>query len=425
MEKYDCMIRILEQELVPAMGCTEPAAVAYAANLAKTALSDIPDKVIVTTSGNIVKNVKGVVIPNSGGLKGLKASCILGVVAPDSGGELDILEKLSEQEIIKANELLETDFCETRLEENEGPLYIMVTAEKNGHKGTAIIKGGHTDVILIEKDGEILFKAEPKEEAEAGSFDDCLSVKDIVAFAKDGDIKGAIPFLDRQIKMNTEISDEGMNREYGAAIGRMLTEENPDDIRVRAKAKAAAGADARMGGSPMPVIINSGSGNQGITVTVPVVEYAKELNASKEKLYRALIISNLVSVHIKRHIGKLSAFCGAVSAASGAGAAITFLKGGGYEEIAATITSTIANVSGIFCDGAKASCAVKIASALDAAIMADTLTQREKAFSEGDGIVSCDVEQTIRNLGDVGGKGMRETDIEIIKAMSKPCDKQE
>lgn len=175
----------------------------------------------------------------------------------------------------------------------------------------------------------------------------------------------------------------------------------------------------------MPVIINSGSGNQGITVTVPVVEYAKELNASKEKLYRALIISNLVSVHIKRHIGKLSAFCGAVSAASGAGAAITFLKGGGYEEIAATITSTIANVSGIFCDGAKASCAVKIASALDAAIMADTLTQREKAFSEGDGIVSCDVEQTIRNLGDVGGKGMRETDIEIIKAMSKPCDKQE
>lgn len=415
------VLALLHRELIPAMGCTEPAAVAYATNVAKTALGCMPEHVIVRCSGNIVKNVKGVVIPNSGGLKGIEASCILGIMAPDHGKGLEVINDLEENLITKTKELIGTGYCESFLERDKGPLYIDVEVTAKGQQSRAVIKDGHTNIILIEKNRETIFTQEKIVDSgnnEIGSDVLELSLKNILSFAAEVRVEDVKELLQNQIDVNTRISKEGMSGDYGARVGKILGQALEDDVKIQAKAKAAAGVDARMGGSPMPVIINSGSGNQGITVSVPVAEYALALGASKEELYRALVISNLVSIHIKRQIGKLSAFCGAVSAACGAGAGITYLQGGGYQEIVATIINTAANVGGLFCDGAKASCAAKVASSLDAAIMGSSMALQGQVFAFGEGIVGKDIEETIRNIGKLGGEGMVETDKAIIDLMA-------
>ena len=429
-KKYEqLLLELLHRELIPAMGCTEPAAVAYAANIARTTLGCLPEHVIVRCSGNIVKNVKGVVIPNSGGLKGIEASCILGILAPENGQGLEVLNELEESAIAKTKQLIGTNYCEMFVEKEQGPLYIDVEVIAPGQQSRAVIKDGHTNVILIEKNGNSIFTPEKlkkpmKDEEEADEADEAdeaeLSIKSILSFARELRVEDVEVLLEKQVDVNMSIAQEGLEVEYGECVGKILVSDYNDDIMTRAKAKAAAGVDARMGGSPMPVIINSGSGNQGITVSVPVVEYAWALGSSKEDLYRALVISNLVSIHIKRQIGKLSAFCGAVSAACGAGAGITFLQGGGYDEICATIINTAANVGGIFCDGAKASCAAKVASSIDAAILGGKMALQGKSFSFGEGIVGKDIEETIRNIGKLGREGMGEADKSIIDLMTCP-----
>lgn len=419
-EMYTAFIEILKSELVPALGCTEPGAIAYAAAKATATLGNFPERMNIKCSGNIIKNVKGVVVPNSGGLRGIEAAAILGAIAGEctTNHKLEVLNHVTEADIEKTKELLQKNFCKCRLQDGESNLYIDIVVTCKEHSAQVIVKDSHTNIVLIKKDGAIIFEKNLAESStKLEEKKKLLNVKDIVAFADIVKIDDVKDILDYQICVNTAIAEEGLTNEYGASVGKTLLEFYGNDIKIRAKAKAAAGSDARMAGSSMPVVINSGSGNQGITVTVPVVEYAKELDVSEEKMYRALLISNLISIHIKKYIGKLSAFCGAVSAACGSGAAITYLHGGSFEDISSTIINTVGNVGGIICDGAKASCAAKIASALDAAIMAHNMTVQKRKFQSGEGIVTDDIEKTIENIGYIGRDGMRETDTEILHLM--------
>lgn len=419
-EMYSSYIDILRSELVPALGCTEPGAIAYASAKAAATLGHFPEHIDIRCSGNIVKNVKGVVVPNSGGLRGIEAAAVLGAVAGKENAEnqLEVLDCVTEADIEKTKKLLAEDFCRCGLQEGESNLYIDVTVNAGEETARVVVKDNHTNIILIEKNGKTIFeKASKEEKVSLEEKKELLTVRGIIAFADTAAIEDVKDILDHQINANLAIAEEGLTNSYGAAVGKTLIENYGDDIKIRAKAKAAAGSDARMGGSSMPVVINSGSGNQGITVTVPVVEYARELGAGDDKMYRALLISNLISIHIKSFIGKLSAFCGAVSAACGSGAAITYLHGGGFDEISSTIVNTVGNVGGIVCDGAKASCAAKIASALDAAILAHNMTEKNRHFCEGEGLVDRDIEKTIANIGHVGKEGMRETDTEILHLM--------
>lgn len=419
-ESYISYIDILKSELVPALGCTEPGAIAYAAAKATAILETFPEHIDIKCSGNIVKNVKGVIVPNSGGLRGIEAATILGTIVGESNVEnkLEVLNHVTEKDIEKTKELLQQNFCKCMLEEKESNLYINVVVTRKGQQAQVVVKDNHTNIILIKKDSKVLFEKKSSiSDDKLEEKKNMLNVKDIIAFANMVKIEDVKELLDYQICVNTDISEEGLNNEYGVAVGKTLLKSYGNDVKVRAKAKAAAGVDARMAGSSMPVVINSGSGNQGIAVTVPVVEYSKELGVSKDKMYRALVISNLISIHIKKYIGKLSAFCGGVSAACGSGAAITYLYGGSFEDISSTIINTVANVGGIVCDGAKASCAAKIASSLDAAIMAHNMTIQKRMFQSGEGIVTDDIEKTIENIGHIGCEGMRETDTEILHLM--------
>ncbi|MBE6036862.1 MAG: serine dehydratase subunit alpha family protein [Clostridiales bacterium] len=421
---YRNFVNILKQELVPALGCTEPIAIAYAAAKARSILGQQPDRIEVLCSGNIIKNVKGVTVPNSGGLKGIEAAAILGVLGGDADVELEVLESVTADHIARTKDLIGTDYCTCRLAEGVENLYVAAKVITRDHFVEVTIVNRHTLITKIVKDWEVIYSLDPmadkkgiaaaEEEAADRSL---LSIARILEFAESVNVEDVKDVLDRQIQMNSTISDEGMKNAYGAQVGRTLLNVYGDDIKVRARARAAAGSDARMGGCSLPVVINSGSGNQGMTVSLPVIEYAKELGVSDEKLYRALCISNLISVHQKKYIGSLSAYCGAVTAASGAGAAISYLCGGDYNAICNTIVNTIANVGGIVCDGAKSSCAAKIASAVDAAILAHHLDSADHVFQSGEGIVQDDIEATIASMGHIGRVGMRSTDTEILKIM--------
>lgn len=417
----DAYIQILKNELIPAFGCTEPSAVAYCAAKVVNVLGSFPKHIDIYCSGNIIKNVKGVIVPNSGGLRGIDAAATLGCFAKNADNALEVLEQLSEKEIKEATSLLSTDFCKCYLQEGEGNLYIDITANDGSNTAQVTIRDSHTNITLIKHNDAVIFEKDTIGETDdISQLKKLLSVEGIVNFAKEAnseDLSQLKEILDYQIKVNTEIAEEGLINDYGASVGKTLVENFGNDIKVRAKAKAAAASDARMNGCSMPVVINSGSGNQGIVVTVPVVEYAKELGSTQEELYRALLISNLISIHIKNHIGKLSAFCGAVSAACGTGAAISYLYGGDLEEISETIINTCGNVGGIVCDGAKASCAAKIASSLDAAILGQNMAKKHRAFQSGEGLVTNDIEKTINNIGKLGKDGMKETDVEILNMM--------
>lgn len=409
-------LNILRKELVPALGCTEPIAIAYASAKAREVLGQFPERIELCCSGNIIKNVKGVTVPNSNGMRGVGAAAVLGVVGGNASRELEVLEEVTPEQIEQAKGLLEKDYFSCKLQENVENLYIVASVFAGDHSAHVTIVNRHTLITEIVKDGKILFQEKPVKEQSKEDWSG-WSIQEILEFAEQVEIDKVQEILDRQIEMNTNIAQAGLAQEYGAQIGRTLLEVYGDGVTTRARALAAAGSDARMGGCSLPVVINSGSGNQGMTVSLPVIAYAGELGVSKEKCYRALLISNLVSIYQKHYIGSLSSFCGAVTAAGGCGAAITYLHGGDYEAICRTIINTTANVGGIVCDGAKSSCAAKIASAVDAAILAHHLSMKGLCFRPGEGIVQKDVEDTIQSIGYIGRVGMQETDKTILNIM--------
>ena len=419
---YGAYVAILKTELVPALGCTEPIAIAFAAAKARDVLGSFPETIRVEASGNIVKNVQGVTVPNSGGLKGIDVAATLGAVGGDAEIGLEVLSKITEEQIKKTKQLVDSGFCTCSLVDGKDNLYIRVTAKSGEDTAVVVVSEKHTNIVYVEKNGKVLIDVKStgvKTDAGNEANKSLLSVRDIIRFADEVNIDDVRAVIERQIEYNTAISKEGLAREYGAKVGRTLEKlYDKNDVRVRARAAAAAGSDARMSGCPLPVVINSGSGNQGMTVSLPVIEYAKEWNVPHDKLIRALVLANLIALLQKRYIGSLSAFCGAVCAATGAGCGITYLHGGDEDAVARTITNTLADVGGIVCDGAKPSCAAKIASAVDAAILGFELGSREGiAFKSGEGLVKKSAEDTIRSFGRMGRDGMRSTDTEILHIM--------
>ena len=415
---YEQYIDILKEELVPAMGCTEPVSVAYAGALARKTLGTKPEKVELTVSGNIIKNVKSVIVPHTGGRKGLQTAVMAGVCYGDAEKELEVLAEASEAELEKLDAAIrETEIIVTE-SSNDYNFDIQVNVTAGGETAFVRIVDKHTNVVRVMKNGRILLDRElPESIAVLEDKEDCLSIEGIVEFADTVSIPDVREMLDRQITYNMDIAETGMKEEYGAAIGRILMRAYGGSVQNRAKAWAAAGSDARMSGCEKPVIINSGSGNQGITASVPVIIYARECGASQELLYRALAVSNLVTIHLKHGIGSLSAYCGATSAGAGAGAGICYLYGGKYDEIAHTVVNALAINSGMICDGAKASCAAKIASAVEAGLLGWQMYAHDSQFYGGDGIVITGVENTIQAVNRVARDGMKSTDKEIIQIM--------
>lgn len=418
---YKTCVQVLKEELLPAMGCTEPIAIAYAAAVARRTLGALPARVTVTASGNIIKNVKCVFVPNTGGLRGIPAAAAAGIVAGRDELLLEVISKATAAEQAEIRAYLERTPITVKLSDSPHIFDIDIRVEADGHTARARIVQHHTNIVRIEKDGEILLDVDcSAAAAEDGLCDrSCLSVAGILDFVESAaleDIEGPVR---RQIEYNTRIAEEGLSGSWGANIGKVLLDTYGSDVKVRARAMAAAGSDARMNGCSLLVVIVSGSGNQGITASLPVVEFAKELGVGYDKTIRAVALSDLITVHLKSGIGRLSAYCGAVSAGCGSGAGIAYLYGGGLREVEHTIVNSIAIDSGIVCDGAKASCAAKIASAVDAGILGYHMYKNGQEFRAGDGLVTHGVEETIRNIGTLARDGMRETDREILHIM---CD---
>ncbi len=417
-KKYTEYVRILKEELVPAMGCTEPIALAYAAAKARQVLGTSPDNCIVEVSGNIIKNVKSVVVPNTNGLKGIAAAVAAGVVAGDSSKMLEVLSCISETDKPKIAEYLETHNISITPFSGDTIFYIKVSLSSADSSAKVVIENYHTNIVLIEKDGEVLFESGNESNSSIDITDrSLLNVEDIVAFADIVELSDIENVIERQIQYNSAIASDGLKNNWGANIGKILLSTYGSDVRVRAKASAAAGSDARMGGCEKPVIILSGSGNQSLTASLPVIEFASELKASRDKLFRAVALSDLIAIHQKTSIGRLSAFCGAVSAGCAAGAGIAYLYGGDLDAVSHTIVNALAIVSGMVCDGAKPSCAAKIAAAVDAGILGFSMYQNGQQFLSGEGIVTKGVDNTIANVGRMASRGMRETDREILNIM--------
>ena len=415
---YDAYIKILEEELVPAMGCTEPIAIAYGAALARETLGEMPEKVIISASGNIIKNVKSVVVPNTGGLRGIPAAAAAGVAAGKAEKKLEVLADITPEEIEKISSYLETGDFEVKTVESGCVFDIIVELQGKEHQSAVRIQGHHTNVVHVEKDGKILVDKVYAEGQEGERTDrSLLCIEEIIRFADQVEIAQVEKVIQRQIDYNTAIAQEGLSGKWGAGIGKILLMSYGNSVHNRAKAMAAAGSDARMNGCDMPVVINSGSGNQGMTASLPVIVYGEDMKVSKETLIRALVVSNLVTIHLKSGIGTLSAYCGAISAGCGAGAGITYLYGGRFKEIAHTIVNALAINSGVVCDGAKASCAAKIASAVEAGTLGMKMYQFGSEFYGGDGIVASGIEETIENVAQLARDGMRETDKKIIDIM--------
>lgn len=414
--KYQVYIDILNEELVPAMGCTEPIALAYAACKARAVLGAIPDSISVEVSGSIIKNVKSVIVPHTGHLKGIKAAVIAGIVAGDPDEKLECIAHADDKQVKDMRQAL-SDIPIKISYLDDGHVFDIIIKLIRGQDHVRVrITDYHTNIVLIERNQEVLFKKDLESAPETKTDRSLLNMEDIWDFINTVDIADISGVLERQIKYNTAISQEGLTHDYGANIGKVLLASG-DGIANRAKAKAAAGSDARMNGCELPVVINSGSGNQGITVSVPVIEYAKDYQVAHDRLLRALALSNLVAIHEKTGIGTLSAYCGAVSAGAGAGAGIVYICGGDYQDVIHTVVNALAIVSGIICDGAKASCAAKIASSVDAAILGYNMYKHHQEFKDGDGIVVKGIENTIANVGRLGKEGMKQTNEEIIDMM--------
>ena len=415
---YREYVAILKEELQPAMGCTEPIAVAYCAALARQTLGALPETVEVLASANIIKNVKSVIVPNTNGMRGIAAAAAAGIVADNADAQLQVLAELTPEQVESVSTYLEQAAFTVGRSDKDYVFDIQVRVTAGTDSAFVEIAGFHTNVIRVEKNGVVLQHKDYQESAGQHTTDrSLLTVENIIAFANEVEIADVQETLQRQIDLNWAIAEEGLRGDYGANIGRILLQSYGTSVHNRAKAYAAAGSDARMNGCDLPVVINSGSGNQGMTASLPVIVYARELKASEEQLYRALVVSNLVTIHLKTGIGSLSAYCGATSAGAGAGAGICYLYGGRYDEIAHTIVNALAINSGMLCDGAKASCAAKIASAVEAGLLGMQMYRHDSQFYGGDGIVVKGVENTIRAVSSIARDGMRETDNEIIRLM--------
>ncbi|SHH97005.1 L-cysteine desulfidase [Sporobacter termitidis DSM 10068] len=418
-EIYRAYLDILKEELIPAMGCTEPVAVACAAAKGRELLGLLPERCEISVSGNILKNAKSVIVPNTGGLKGLEAAVAAGVAAGDPAASLEVLSAVSKERFQEIGDYMERHEIRVLLAETGENFHIDLRLSAAGHSARVVVSRRHTNIILLEKDGEPVFQAEDEAGGADGAADRrVLNIRDIVAFAEAVRMSDIESIIDRQVAYNTAIAREGLTGNWGAQIGKtLLSHYDGTDVVVRAKAAAAAGSDARMSGCQLPVVIVSGSGNQGLAASLPVIEFAGHLGNSREALYRALVVSNLVTIYQKAGIGRLSAFCGAVCAGCGAGAGIAFLHGGRYDEIAHTIVNALAVISGMTCDGAKPSCAAKIAAAVDNGIFGYKLYLAGHQFYAGDGIVTKGVDSTIENVARLAREGMHKTDREILSIM--------
>ena len=415
---YNQYVQILKEELVPAMGCTEPIALAYAAATAKDTLGEMPERAVVYVSGNIIKNVKSVVVPHTGGLRGIKAAVAVGIIAGEAEKKLEVLSNVSQEAIDQLPAFIDSIPIEVKHAATSHIFYIEVHLFGKKDSSSVRIVDFHTNIVSIQKNDEALYEQHEIPRAETQTDRTCLNVEDIVEFADTVALDDIRSTLERQIECNLAIAEEGLKKKYGANIGKVLLAHNGDDLFCRMRAYAAAGSDARMNGCELPVIINSGSGNQGLTTSLPVIVYAREKDISHDELLRALCVANLVTIHLKSGIGRLSAYCGVVSAGCGAASGVAYLMGGRYDMIAHTIVNTLAMDSGIVCDGAKASCAAKISSAVDAGLLGLTMYQQGgNQFFGGDGIVKKGVENTIRSVGRLARNGMRQTDEEIIRLM--------
>ena len=419
--RYGNYLKILQEELVPATGCTEPIAIAYGAAKARELLGVLPESVLVEASGNIIKNVKSVVVPNTNSLKGIEAAAAAGIVAGQSDKILEVISEVTPAQRAEIRVYLADHPIVVKPAEGDKVFDILITLRAGNNHVKLRISDYHTHIVYIEKNGEVLFQSgEVLSDSARDMLTDrsCLSVEGVLDFASTCNLEDVRALIERQIDYNYAIAEEGLRHSWGANIGSVLKEHYGVGIYSRARYMAAAGSDARMSGCEMPVIIVSGSGNQGITASVPVVEYAKELNVSRDQMVRAVLLSDLLTIHLKTGIGRLSAYCGAVSAGCSAGAAIAYLHGGEFREIAHTLVNSLAIVSGMICDGAKASCAAKISAAVDAGLVGYSMFRSGQQFRGGDGIVTKGVEETIRNIGRLGRLGMRETDREIIRIMT-------
>ena len=415
---YQIYVQILKEELVTAMGCTEPIAISYAAARARAVLGELPEKIVVKASGSIIKNVKSVVVPNTGGLRGIEAAAAAGVVCGNENKKLEVLSEIESEDIERIQGYLGQADIKVEYQETGRTFDLSVCVYKEHSQASVRITDYHTNIVQIEKNWEFI-RDDLKDEKIEKANRDVLSMENIWEFVRCADIEDVKETLDKQIECNMKIAREGIRGNYGANIGSILLKMEGDSVQVRAKAMAAAGSDARMNGCGLPVVINSGSGNQGITCSVPVLVYGESLNCDIEKIYRALLLSNLTAIYIKAGIGTLSAYCGAVSAGAAAGAGIAYLHGGGYEEIKHTVVNALAIVSGIVCDGAKASCAAKIASSVEAGIVGYYMYLNEQEFCAGEGIVAEGIDRTIENIGILGKEGMKETNKKIIEMMIK------
>lgn len=417
--KYSAYIRVLNAHLMPAMGCTEPIAIAYAAAVATRALGCAPASAQALVSGNILKNAQAVTVPNTDGQKGVAAACAAGIVAGDPDKELQVIAQVTGEQRQRIGEMTQSGVIKVGIKPNARLFDILVTVTADGHSASARIADRHTNIVTVEKDGQTLSaQALGVEDTGINPDEALLTIESIVDFADTCDLNDIKDVLERQIDYNCRIAEEGIHGGWGANVGKVVLDSYGDqDVCVRARAYAAAGSDARMSGCELPVIINSGSGNQGITVSVPLVEYAKGMDAPHDRLLRALLISNLTAIRLKALIGCLSAYCGAISAGCAAGAGIAYLRGGDLYRISHTLVNSLAILSGTICDGAKPSCAAKIACAVDAGLMGMQMAERRQQFRGGEGIIKKGVENTIRSIGQLGKDGMRETDQEILKIM--------
>ena len=422
---FDCnqFIAILQEELVPALGCTEPIAIAYAGAHARALLGKIPDCVCIKSSGNIIKNVKSVTVPNSGNMKGIPAAAAIGIIGGNPNKGLEVLADITESDIARTKEFLEKVPCKVSLLDTVASLHFIVEVFAGADSASVEIIHQHTNIVHTTKNGKDVLSVpfDPASANAALTDRSGLSVKKILEFADTINLDRVRPILERQIDYNTRIAQEGLEHRYGINAGANLLKaaeaERAVTLKIRAQAAAAAGSDARMSGCTLPVVTNSGSGNQGLTASLPVIVFAEEKKLPHDKLLRGLLVSNLIAIHQKTRIGRLSAYCGAVSAGCGSGAAVTYLSGGSYEQVCETITNTLAVVSGIVCDGAKPSCASKIATSVDAALNAHYLAMHDRVFEPGEGIVKGDIEKTIAGVGAVAADGMRETDKVILRIM--------
>ena len=411
-------ISLLQKEMKPAFGCTEPIALAYAAAKAVSVLDEFPNHIYARCSANIIKNVKSVVIPNSGGRKGLAAAAVLGAIVGHPERELEVLESATDEDRKWLGMLLDSGFCTVELAEGVDNLYIEITATTDEHTAVVRIENAHTNITHVSIDGEVLSETINEiKEPESSTFP--MTFDSIYEFAKAGDISGILPSIKQQVEYNTAISNEGLSNDYGANIGRLLLlDDETPSLETKCKARAAAGSDARMSGCPLPVVICSGSGNQGLTVSMPIITTAEELGKTDEELYRALVFANLLTLYVKSGIGKLSAYCGVVSAGIVSVAGIAFLKGDSKDIIEDTLVNGLVSLSGIVCDGAKPSCAGKIAISLDGAFMGYKQARLNKSYQKGDGLVAHSVDDTIKSIGAVA-QGMKETDVVILNEMLK------